>query len=127
MAGLPTDAYAAGRVPQAKRVTPIGPSWGRTVEVHRNGGPRTNVLERRWPSPPVDRLTLALLLAGLALIDVVLWVQGLGFLGHVWDHVVRDVTVELWTHLLLLGIVLVVYGAWRQGRRRFVEDDPARP
>lgn len=70
----------------------------------------------------MDRLTLALILVGLLLVDIVLWIQGLGFLGHVRDHVVHDLTVELWTHLLLLGIVLVVYGAWREGRRRWAVD-----
>lgn len=66
----------------------------------------------------MDRLTLALILVGLLLVDAVLWVQGLGFLGHVWDHVVHDLTVELWTHVLLLGVVLVVYGVWRHLRGR---------
>lgn len=55
---------------------------------------------------------------GVALAAAAFLVEGPGLLGHTADHVVRDLTVELWPHVLLLGVALVAYAGLREALAR---------
>lgn len=71
-------------------------------------------MERRW------RLAAA---SGIVLAVVAFAVEGPGLAGHTLDHVVADLTVELWPHVLLAGLVLIAYGGVREVLSRRAADD----
>lgn len=61
--------------------------------------------------------------AGVVLAVVAFVVEGPGLAAHTLDHVVADLTVELWPHVLLAGLTLVAYGGVREALSRRAADD----
>lgn len=55
---------------------------------------------------------------GLVLVVAAFAVEGPGLAGHTADHVVHDLTVELWPHVLLGGLALVAYAGVREALDR---------
>lgn len=52
--------------------------------------------------------------AGGLLVVVAFVVRGPGLAGHTVDHIVHDLTVELWPHVLLLGLAMIAYAGMRE-------------
>lgn len=56
---------------------------------------------------------------GLLMIVLALAVEGPSLWDHTLAHVVRDLTVELWVHVLLGGVALLAYAGAREALDRW--------